>query len=59
MKMECKFSSKKRVRDAVNDRQSLYRESNVKRLFLNLIYHLDNTSIPYCSFCSSSFDVST
>ena len=33
--------------DVVTDRQSLYRYSSVNQLFLNVIYHLDNTSMPY------------
>ena len=32
---------------AVIGRQSLYRYSNVNQLFLNVIYHLDNISMPY------------
>ena len=33
------------VRDAGIDRQSLQRSSNENRVFLNVTYHLDNTSI--------------
>ena len=43
------------MRDAALDRQSLYRYSTVNRPFLNLIYHLDTTSMSYDRFCS--FDV--
>ena len=32
---------------AVIDRQSLYRYPNIKQLFLNAIFHLDNTFMPY------------
>ena len=45
------------MRDAVTDRQSLYRYSNVNQLFLNVISHLDNTSMPYHPFCHSDFDM--
>ena len=43
------------MRDVVIDRQSLYRHSNVNHLFLNAIYHLDNTSMPYCSLTGYSW----
>ena len=45
------------MRNAVIDRQSLYRQSNVNRLSLNVIYHLNNTSMPYGPFSSSKFEV--
>ena len=38
------------MRDAVIDRQSLYSLSNVNQLFLNVIYHLDNTPSPMILF---------
>ena len=38
------------MRDAVIHRQTLYRYSNVNWLFLNVIFHLDNTSMPYDPF---------
>ena len=45
------------MRDAVIDRQSLYRSSNLNRSFLNLICHLDNTSLPCGPFWISRFYV--
>ena len=45
------------LRDAVIDLQSLYKQSNVNRLLLNVIDHLENTSMPCGPFCTSSFDV--
>ena len=45
MKMECKFFCKKMVKDAFTGRQSLYRLPYVNQLFLNVIYHLGNTSM--------------
>ena len=47
MEWNVSFFVKQRVKDAVIDRQSLYRYSNVNRLFLNVFYHLENTSVPY------------
>ena len=58
MKIELKFFFVKyRMRDAATDLQSLYKQSNVNKLFFNVIYHLDNASIPYKPFGSPSFDV--
>ena len=45
------------MRDAVTDRQSLCRYSNVNQVFLNVISHLDNTSMPHDPFCRSNFDM--
>ena len=48
------FLKNKRLRDAVIDND---RQSKVNRIFLNIIYHLENTSMPCGPFCSSKFDV--
>ena len=54
-KRNVSFSCKVKSWDAVTDRQSLYRYSSANWLNLNVIYHLDNTSMPYDPF--SSVDV--